>query len=478
MRRVRWVPLVVLLLGCGKDDAPAHPQDAGEPDVQSDVVDGVDASLPAAVDLLDPDIGAMRDSIRGTPIASSITKLVDFGTRSACTPDGGDPTKGIDAARDWIRAELEAIPGLTGVKLDPYAQTKCKTPFTRNNVVAWITGAHPERLIVIGGHYDSRTVDVTDGTSAAPGANDSGSQTSLVLAAARAMAGHEFDATVVFVAFAGEEQGLVGSAAFASGITTLFPAGKVEAMLNCDIVGGDNTVNDAESLKHFRLYSPGTPREVGTSPDGSSDDTSPSRGLMRFVGKWGSAYVPAMSMMQKLREDRVGRGGDHISFIANGYAAVRFIEPVESLAHQHTGDDLFAYVTPEYTASMTKVVVSVASVLARAPIAPKDFTANGSATADLTMTWSASPGIDHFVLVARTIDEDLHSVRLRVPSTSNTLTLPSSVLGFEPGKAFYLSIAAVDAAGHESIYAYPEVRCDEAGCAVPEGATDVTLTSE
>src|SRR5690242_16786804 len=92
---------------------------------------------------------------------------------------------------------------------------------------------HPTRVVVIGGHYDSRTVDVTDGTSPAPGANDSGSQTAVVLELARVMAGHSFDTTLVFVAFAGEEEGLVGSKALVQNIGAIAPGGQVVAMLNC-----------------------------------------------------------------------------------------------------------------------------------------------------------------------------------------------------------------------------------------------------
>src|SRR5262249_44052122 len=156
-----------------------------------------------------------------------------------------------------------------------------------------------------------------DGTSPAPGTNDSGSQTALVLEAARvlasvAQASGRFQATLVFVAFAGEEQGLVGSAALVKDLPALFPGARVEAMLNCDIVGGDNVANDAAALATFRLFSPGTPREI-KGADGTADDVSPSRNLMRFVGQAAAVFVPAMTMVPRLREDRPGRGGDHES---------------------------------------------------------------------------------------------------------------------------------------------------------------------
>jgi Zn-dependent M28 family amino/carboxypeptidase len=111
------------------------------------------------------------------------------------------------------------------------------------------------------------------------------------------MAGRRFDATVVFVAFSGEEQGLYGSTAFVRELARLFPGARVEAMLNCDIVGGDATANDEAALHRFRLYSSGTPRELSTRPqaverEGSTDDTSPARNLMRYVGLWARATCP------------------------------------------------------------------------------------------------------------------------------------------------------------------------------------------
>src|SRR5205807_1883125 len=123
------------------------------------------------------------------------------------------------------------------------------------------------------------------------------------------------------------------------------------------------------------LYSPGTPREFMT-PLGVTDDTSPARGIMRYVSYWGSAYVPAMSMIPELREDRPGRGGDQESFNNVGIPAVRFIETVESAnagtlaSHQHSPNDLPMYVTPAYTTRIAQVVLAVGASLARVPTPP------------------------------------------------------------------------------------------------------------
>jgi hypothetical protein len=433
--------------------------------------------------VLDTGIHSLLGQISESNLAASVNKLAGFTTRNTCSDDG---TGGgaIGDARDWIKAQFAAIAGLT-VQLDPFTYSGCAGgAVTRENVVAWKPGSgHAGRLIVLGGHYDSRTINVTDGTSPAPGANDSGTQTALVLEAARVMATQSFDATVVFVAFAGEEQGLVGSHSLAMGYGKYFPAGaSIEAMFNCDIVGGDNTVNDAGTLQQFRLYSPGTPREIQT-PIGTTDDTSPARGLMRFIARVGSAYVPSMSIVPMLREDRPGRGGDHEAFLDQGVPGVRFIETVESpnagtlASHQHSPNDLATYVTPSYTARVAHVVVASVASLARAPSPPLSTTASGTSVGPVSLSWAApesGSAVDHYVVAGRATTENFYQSRVVVPKTATSASVTPAALGIGGAPAFFVSVAAVDARGHESLFAYPEYRCDSTSCVVQPGSLDVT----
>lgn len=427
---------------------------------------------------LDPEIQQIISQIDAGQIDSSIQTLAGFGTRNSCSDNSGAPP-GIGAARDWIQSQFAAIPGLQ-VALDSFDTTFCGSTQTIQNVIAWIPGnGHPDRIMVIGGHYDSRTINSVDGVSPAPGANDSGSQTALVLEAARVMAGHSYDATIVFAAWAGEEQGLHGSSAFVrNNYTRYFPTGAIEFNLNCDIVGGDNTVNDAAALQQFRLYSPGTPREISAGAEGSTDNTSPSRDLMRFVGDWGSRYVPEMTMLPMLREDRPGRGGDHESFIAGAIPGVRFIEPAENLNHQHSPNDLYDFVTPSYTARVARVMVAVASSLARAPAPPQSFSAGLTDADTVNLTWdvpATGPDVDHYAIAARVATENFYRNRFVATGTSATARITED-LGVPPGADFFISVAAVDTAGHESLFAYPEYRCNSEGCVIPDFAFDVTAT--
>lgn len=453
---------------------------------------------------LDPDIVAMISQVSSTNLLNSVTTLSNFTTRNLCSDDSvGMGANTIGDARNWIMTQFQAIPGLTKVTLDPFTYAGCDVDaaaITRESVVAWKIGAgHPDRIIVVGGHYDSRTINVFDGVNVSPGANDSGSQTSLVLEAARVMAPYTYDATVVFVAFAGEEQGLLGSANLAQGYKQYFtPTAQVEAMFNCDIVGGDNTENDSTTLQQFRLFSPGTPREIN-SENGSTDDTSPSRVLMHEVAYWGGAYVPTMQIIPELREDRPGRGGDHESFIAAGYPAVRFIETVESpnagtnASHEHSPNDMLMYVTPTYTQRVAQVVISSMASLARAPSPPSpailsstaagimvapQITATGTSAGPVSLTWmasSAGAAVDHYVVAARAATSNYYSTRISVPPTTLTKSVTPADLGLTGTPAFFISVAAVDATGHESLFAFPEYRCDATSCIVPPQSVNITL---
>jgi Zn-dependent M28 family amino/carboxypeptidase len=328
------------------------------------------------------------------------------------------------------------------------------------------------------------------------------------LEVARVLAKHRYDATLVFMSFSGEEQGLFGSASIAANLTKYFPNPQVIAMINTDIPGGNNTVNFSDDLQRFRLYSPGIPREqFTTDPDGTTDNTSPSRGLMRYVATWGGAYVPAMTPVVELRQDRPGRGSDHISFINQGYAAVRIMETKECspsppdnscgllplpcptpanipancksflTAQQHTPFDLAEHVTPSYAARIAQVIAASAASLASAPDSPVNFTAAGDAVNGVTVSFNGSSGggeIDHFVVAARPVTENFYRKRVRFEVDNNDRFITPEALGLTPGGAFFISAASVDANGHESLFAFPEVRCDSTGCAVPAGVASAT----
>jgi hypothetical protein len=209
-------------------------------------------------------------------------------------------------------------------------------------------------------------------------------------------------------------------------------------------------------------------------------------------------------MLPKLREDRPGRGSDHTSFISQAHPAVRFMEthecspsPVDNscggpfpcpppaqipdfckdttfiTTHQHSPNDLVQYITPTYASRIAQVMASVAASLARAPLTPTEFNASGNTTQSLRFHFEEPEGrVSHFVLAARSINENFYRQRVAISDDGGRIS--PQKLGFNPGDSFYISVASVDRQGHESLFAYPEVRCDATSCAIPSYANDVT----
>ncbi len=192
---------------------------------------------------------------------------------------------------------------------------------------------------MVSGHYDSRVTDVMNATADAPGANDDASGVAAVLELARVMSKRKWDATIVFMAVAGEEQGLLGAAHWAQAAKA--KNWNIAGMFTNDIIGSSRSEDGKVEDKQVRLFAEGVPamKEVDEAlrtrlQTGGENDSS-TRELARFIKTTGEQYVPAMQVNVIYRRDRYLRGGDHSPFLDAGYAAVRFTEPNEDFRHQH-----------------------------------------------------------------------------------------------------------------------------------------------
>jgi Zn-dependent M28 family amino/carboxypeptidase len=345
-------------------------------------------------------------------IENSILKLVSFGTRNTLS-EQNDPARGIGAARDWIFSEFSKAAEQSGGRMTVEKQTfeqpkgdRIPNPTTITNIVATLNGTHPEstgRTYVVSGHYDSMCSSPTDGKCDAPGANDDASGTAAVLELARVMSKHEFDATIIFMAVAGEEQGLYGSIYFAEQAKKR--GMDVEAMFTNDIIGnslGGNGVRDRHTVRVFSEGVPSneTPEEANIRRGVGGENDSPSRQLARFTKETAERYVRGMRVTMIYRRDRYLRGGDHRPFLERGFAAVRFTEPNEDYRHQHQNvriengiqyGDLPQFVDFSYVANVTRVNAASLAMLALAPARPRNV---GVVTARLTndtdLKWDAN----------------------------------------------------------------------------------------
>jgi hypothetical protein len=299
----------------------------------------------------DIQITAALADISAQRIQANIEKLVSFQTRltlSAQDPDSIKAGHGIGAAREWIKAEFEsysrACGGCLEVKTDSFTENpagRIPKPTVITNVYAVLKGTDPEsakRIVLVSGHYDSRNSDTFDASGIAPGANDDGSGTAVSLECARVLSKLKFPATIIFLTVAGEEQGLNGSAHFAK--MAKDQGWDIEAALNNDIVGGDRSPQQNPGV--VRVFSEGVPlaatdAEVRRIRNLGGENDSASRQLARYVAEVGRTYQTAAKPLIVFRLDRYLRGGDHISFNEQGYAAVRPSSSISTMSQTSRG---------------------------------------------------------------------------------------------------------------------------------------------
>lgn len=350
-----------------------------------------------------------------------VKSLADFGTRHVLS-DTTSTTRGIGAARTWIKAQFDEFAKASGGRMEVRFESFEQPPMVRMpsggtlvNVVAVLPGTMPEaagRRYYVVGHYDSRNGETLDGTNDAPGANDDASGTAVVIELARVLADKKLDATVVFLATAGEEQGLLGAAYHAN--EAVKRGEKILGVLNNDIVGDPTGPNRADGTpvatrNRIRVFSEGVPRNPGAEKlaqirtlAGESD--SPSRQLARFVDAVGAWHALPVRPMLVFRPDRFLRGGDHSAFNEAGFPGVRFTTPHENYDRQHANvttkdgapyGDVTEYVDAEYLGNVARLNAAALVHLACAPSSPSNARLLTAALAnDTTMKWNASPEPD------------------------------------------------------------------------------------
>ena len=352
-------------------------------------------------------------------IENTIRTLVSFGTRNTLSSQD-DPKRGIGAARDWLYQQFQEVAktsdGRMSVELQTFEQApgrfpRIAAPTKLTNIVATLHGTQPEsadRIYVVSGHYDSICNRPTDAECDAPGADDDASGVAVALESARVMAPHKFNATIIFMAVAGEEQGLVGSTYFAEQAKQKNL--DIDAMFTNDIVG-----NGTESLRVFSEGVPSneTPEEARTRQSVGGENDSTSRQLARYIVEVAKKNIPDFRVWMIYRRDRYLRGGDHIPFVEKGYPAVRFTETNENYNHQHQNvrvenavqyGDLPEFDSFPYIARVARVNVASLASLALAPARPKEVkVVTTRLTNDTDLQWEANkePDFDHYEIVWR-----------------------------------------------------------------------------
>lgn len=433
------------------------------------------ATMPPAPaqDPLQPAIAQLVAGISPQRIEAHVRKLVSFQTRHTMSDTVSD-TQGIGAARRWIKAELERCGAQAGGRLqvafDSHVAPVSKRisrPTDIVNVVATLPGSQPQsaqRIYVVSGHYDSRATDVMDASGNAPGANDDASGTAAVIEMACVMARQQFDATLVFMAVAAEEQGLLGSGHWAQ--QAKLKQLNIAGMLNNDIIGSSRADDGTVDGDQVRLFAEGIPavKEMSDGVRGlvatGGENDSISRQLARHVKQVGERYVPGFRVNVIQRADRYLRGGDHMPFLAQGYAALRFTEPNEDFAHQHQDvrvengvqyGDLPQFVDYDYVAKVTRVNAAALASLALAPAAPAQVQVR---TAQLenatTLVWqpNTEPDLAGYRVVWRATTADQWQGAQDVGKVTEAKLALSK-------DNYFFGVQAIDRDGNVSVASYP-----------------------
>lgn len=421
----------------------------------------------------DEKITSMISQISAENLEKYVRKLVSFDTRHSLSTRTNQE-KGIGAACNWVKSQFESFAKVSDgrliVKLDSFYVEPDGRRITRKvlmtNPMAILKGTDPNdnRVFIVGGHIDSRATEANDSTSTAPGANDDASGVAAVIELARVMSKYEFPATIIFVAFSGEEQGLYGA-------THLAKKAKEEnwnlvAMLNNDMIG--NSFSNETFLKdnmQVRVFSEGVPfyetdemKNLRQSTNQEND--SRSRQLARYIKEIGERYVDQLEIKLVYRNDRFLRGGDHTPFNRQGFTAIRFCEMNENYDHQHQNirkengiqyGDLPEFVDYEYARKITAVNLAVLANLAFAPAQPQNVgIVVKEVTNKSTLKWEKPVGKNpkgYFVLLRETFQPFWQK---KIYTEQTEITIPYSK------DNYFFAVQSVDENGHESLPVWPK----------------------
>ena len=401
-------------------------------------------------------------------LKADVTTMVGFGTRHTASTTT-DPKHGIGAARNWAAARFTQIGASCGgcIVVDRIARRftgpRAPTGVVVEDVLGIQKGRDPTRVVIVGAHIDSRVTDVMNVTSDAPGANDNASGVALVLEAARILSQRQFDATIVYAVFSGEEQGLWGAELLAD--TAKARGWDVSAMLNNDIVGNTVGQGGVRVADKVRVFSEGIRAsedlvaQQGRRAEGGEDD-GPSRALAKAIDGVAGDVPGGLDVMLDRRPDRFGRGGDHEPFLKLGYPAVRFSVAAENWDRQHQdlrtengvvyGDTIegmdFAYLT-----KVTALNVATLARIAAAPAAPEDVSIAGALSRDTTVKWRAVPNATTYRVRWRRNDTQDWTNARDVPATGAN---PQIVLAQVPVDDSFVGVSAVSADGAESVVSF------------------------
>ena len=417
----------------------------------------------------------LYDIIENTSSAKleeNIRILANFGTRHTLS-DTLSETRGIGAARRWIKSEFESISKNCGNCLDVFYQKNYFTPKDGDRIVkpVWINNVlaiqrgkiHPNRFIIMSGDIDSRISDPTNYTDDSPGANDNASGMAGTIEAARVLSEYTFNNSILYVGLAGEEQGLFGGKGLAKHAKE--KDWEIIGILNNDMIGNIKGIDGIIDNRSFRIFSEPVPaneteneRKARRFYGGEVDGIS--RQLARYVHKNVKKYMPEMNPMMIYRLDRFGRGGHHRPFNDLGFAGIRIMEAHENYVMQHQDirlengiayGDVIEGVDFNFAKKLTSVNAINLASLAWAPPSVKKLSIGGIVEASVKFTWEKvqDPDVIGYKIYWRDTTSPVWENE-RYVGDVNKYTLKGIVID-----NFYFGIATIGKNGYESPVVFP-----------------------
>ena len=412
------------------------------------------------------------DAVSSKSIKQDIEKLVSFGTRHTLS-DTLSKSRGIGAARRWIKSEFDKISDTCDGCLEVFYQKNYFTPEDGdrivkpvwiNNVVAIQRGTtHPNRFIIMSGDIDSRISDPTNYTDDSPGANDNASGMAGTIEAARVLSKYFFENSIIYVGLAGEEQGLFGGKGLAKHAKE--QGWELIGILNNDMIGNIKGVDGVIDNRSFRIFSEPVPaneteraRKARRFYGGEVDGIS--RQLARYVHKTVKHYMPEMNPLMIYRLDRFGRGGHHRPFNDVGYAGIRIMEAHENYVMQHQDiriengiayGDVISGVDFEYAKKLTAVNAINLASLAWAPPAVKNLSIGGIVQASAKFKWEKvkDPNVKGYKIYWRDTTSPIWQYE-RFVGDVDTHTLEGIVID-----NYFFGVSTVGKNGFESPVVFP-----------------------
>jgi hypothetical protein len=410
------------------------------------------------------------DAVSAERIKKDVKTLTEFGTRHTLS-DTVSSSRGIGAARRWIKSEFENISKDCKNCLEVFYQKDLVKKGENQRIVkdVWVANVvavqrgtkYPNRYIIMSGDIDSRVSDPTDFTSDSPGANDNASGMAGTIEAARVLSKYSFENSIIYVGLSGEEQGLFGGKGLAAYAKK--QGWDIIGIMNNDMIGNITGVDGVIDNRTFRIFSEPVPpteterqrnarRFYGGEVDGIS------RQLARYIHKQVQTYMPEMNPMMVYRLDRFGRGGHHRPFNDAGYAGIRIMEAHENYTQQHQNirtengisyGDTFEHVNFDYAKKLTAVNAINLASLAAAPPAPEVVEIGGIVEPSARFKWTAVDGAVGYKIYWRDTTSPTwdHS---RYVGNLTEFTLKGIVID-----NFFFGIAAVGANGYESMVVFP-----------------------